>query len=130
MPIRYEIRIADRLVVSTAEGLVTNADFVEHQSQLARDRVFDPSFDHLFDLRSVEGMKVSSSQIRRTAEARLFSEASKRAVVAPQDVVFGSVRMYQAYRDATPGQIRLFRDYSDALEWLGLSESAPENGTA
>jgi hypothetical protein len=58
----------------------------------------------------------------------IFSPTSRRAMLAPIDVIFGIGRMFQMLRQARGETgIRVFRDREAAMRWLETGEEpAPE----
>ncbi|THB77090.1 MAG: hypothetical protein D6B25_07895 [Desulfobulbaceae bacterium] len=49
----------------------------------------------------------------------LFREPCRAAVVAPNDLAFGTCRMLQAYRSDSITSFQVFRDYQSAADWMG-----------
>jgi hypothetical protein len=125
MPVQYLIDKQHRLVITSAWGLVTFAEYKLHQDQLIADPEFSPTFNHLVDSTRVNAIDLSTNEIRTITGRSVFSPASKRAVIAPNPAYFGLARMAEAYHSMadTPSEIRVFSDLSSALKWLGLSES-------
>ena len=119
MPIFTEVIKSRRLVVTSAEGFLTLKELAEKQEALLTHPDFDPIFDHLFDLSgitNVEDLKVS--ELQRLASVRIFSESSRRAIIAPGDLVFGFSRMYEVFSNSTEFNYSVFRNREDALKWL------------
>lgn len=114
-----------RLVVTRASGVLRPEDLGENRASLLADPAFDPSYDHLFDLREVEGIAFPTEDVEKATWVRAFSETSRRAVVAPHDLSFGLARMYQSHRFDLSAGIRVFREVDRALEWLELEPGAP-----
>jgi hypothetical protein len=52
------------------------------------------------------------------ARNRIFGETSRTAIVAPEDVAFGSSRAFQAY--SASHVVMVFRDLEEARRWLDL----------
>jgi hypothetical protein len=67
MTVRHSIDKQRRLVVSTAEGLVTFDDVRGHQDRMLADPDFDASFDQLFDATSATKVDLSADEIRTLA---------------------------------------------------------------
>ncbi len=61
-----------------------------------------------------------AAEMPRIAVHYIFSEKSRRAIVAETDIKFGMARMYEMYGEADPTQIEVFRDMAEARRWLGL----------
>ncbi len=125
MPATYVIDLARRLVISTGTGTVNDGDFRMHHQQLRHDPDFDPTFDQLTDFTGVTKVDVTTETVRVIASDHIFSERSRRAVVAPTSQVFGLARMFQSYRELSGGKegIEIFRDREQALRWLEAPRS-------
>lgn len=123
MPIESRFDSERNLLITAAEGPLTADDVRSHQSTLASNPDFDPDADHLFDLSRVTDFDVGPGRIRDIASVAIFSKASRRAVVAPEDVLFGLSRMYTGYRDAAAENLRVFRTLEEALAWLEDTET-------
>jgi hypothetical protein len=123
MPADYRIDLEKRRVWSHATGDLSYEAITDHMSRLAKDPLFDPLFSQILDFRDVTIVGLTSEEVVRLAEIRVFSPQSKRAFVAPGPLKYGMARMYEALR-ATKGDdhIRVFTDYDEALEWLDLEE--------
>lgn len=65
----------------------------------------------------------TSEQIRQIAEhaKRKWTQPSKVAYIATDDLAFGLLRMFEIYRDDGSGQFQtmVFRNEADALAWFG-----------
>lgn len=128
MPITYQLKPDERLVILTHVGAVSDDEFLSFYKALYKDTRFDKSFNLLVDLRQAE------SSVRSTAVLREFSQfvqqqfvntttRTKVAVVASEDISFGLARMYEVLSDAVPWEFVVFRTAKAALAWLGLSEN-------
>ncbi len=125
MPLKSVVIDEARLVVTQVSGVLRLPDLEENQASLLADPDFDPSFDHLFDLRGAEALNFPSEDVEQATRFRAFSETSRRAVVAPHDLSFGLARMYQSHRIDLSHGIRVFREVDGALEWLDRDPEAP-----
>lgn len=124
MPASYRIDKQHRLIVSTASGVLTLDDMLQHQQQLLQDNDFDPSFSQLIDLDDVTQVAVATDDVRRIAEKSVFVPGTRRALVAQKsDVAFGLSRMFETLRNLKGDQgVRVFRDREQALAWLFAKE--------
>ena len=119
MKVRYSIDKQRRLILSTAEGLITVADIRDHQDRLLADPDFDPSFDQLIDTTPMTRFDVSADEARVLALRRVFSSESRRAFVATEPHIFGLGRMMEIYREGLEyADVRVFYSMYEALEWL------------
>jgi len=125
MPVRYTIYKEQRLVMSVGDGRLTFAQVKEHQDRLLRDPDFDPSFNQLADFSTTTVFDLSAEEARQIANRKVFSQTSKRAVVAKQPVIFGMARLMQAYHELhSATEINVFSDRDEAAEWLGLPKGS------
>lgn len=124
MAVRSYICKAQRLVVTIEEGRVTFGDMLANQHRLRSDPDFVPEFNQLTDATLATETDLSSSNISKLYERRLFSRSSRRAVVAPTPFAYGMARMLQTYIELSdnPLSVEVFPDRTSALKWLGVSQ--------
>ena len=120
MPLTLRVDPKLKTVFATSEGVVTYDDVRAAQSQLLSDPAFEPSFQHLFDLRGASKLAVSYQEMRSIVEFAPFGKGARRAFVANRDGVFGVARMAQMLLDSGISDVRVFRNISEARSWLGL----------
>jgi hypothetical protein len=119
MPYFYKIDKERRIVLSTASGTFSLADFRAHQEKLSKDHDFDPTYSQIADFTHVVRFDVSSAGIRQMAEHSVFHQSARRAVIAPDDLIYGSSRMYQTFREGLGATgIGVFRTLEEALNWV------------
>ena len=112
-------------MVSVADGHLTFAQIKEHQDRLVGDPDFDASFDQLADFTATTVFDVSVEEAKQIANRKIFSQTSKRAIVAGQPVIFGMSRLMQAYHELhSSTQINVFSDRHAAVKWLGIAEGS------
>jgi hypothetical protein len=117
MPTFFNIDKERKLVLSTGSGVVTMADAMAHQAGLLNDPDFDPSFSQLLDLTQVESFHVTIGDVRKLAQAKVFSPDSRRAILVNNDYAFGAARVFESLRGMSGEKgIRVFRDLDEALE--------------
>jgi hypothetical protein len=118
---RFSIDVERRLVTSVAEGVLDFAAVTEHMRGLLADPHFDPTFNQLADFSQVTEVRLSADEIQTLAARKVFAAGSRRAGVAPDDLVYAIGRMYDAYRRLSGGKEegRVFRTRAEALQWLG-----------
>lgn len=120
MPASYRVDAEQKMIFSTATGAVTDADLRAHQKSLLADPGFDPGFSQIWDFQGVEEVQVSNGTLKELAASRSFSAESRRAVVAPRDLVFGMARMFEMLHQQAPEAFRVFRTSEEARAWLAL----------
>lgn len=119
MPEFYKIDKERRLVLTTGSGVFTLADAVSHMDKLSKDPDFDPSFSQIVDFTQVTRIELSGDDIRRLAQRTIFSQHSRRAFIAPDEVAFGIGRMFETLRSLEGEKgIRIFRSLEEALDWV------------
>jgi hypothetical protein len=128
MPITYQIRTDEKLLIFSHSGVVKDDEFLSFYKTLYEDNRFDKSFNTLVDLRRAESVVRSAAALNAFAEyvQQQYANITARpkvAVVAPKDVSFGLARMYAAFSETVPWEFIVFRDAGAALAWLGLPES-------
>ena len=130
MPFFIRIEKERRLVMSTAHGVFTLADALEHQKQLQSDPDFDPSFSQLADFTQITKIDLAADEVRLLAHRSIFSPEARRAFVVKGDLAFGLARLFEILRETMGEQgIGVFRNLDDALEWaLAARPSAQADG--
>ena len=78
----------------------------------------DDGHRRLWDL--TKGFSVTSNDIRQIAEygKQVWPHPSKVAYVASDDLAFGLLRMFEAYREGDGYQTRIFRTEDEAITWF------------
>jgi hypothetical protein len=125
----YIIDRQRRLVITVGEGLVTFADVDGHQNNLIADPEFDPTFDQIGDLSRVTEFALSPDEVRIVAARHVFAPGSRRVGIAPGDLPFAMLRMFETYREIFgSGEItQVFRTREEALAWF---HDHPKRATA
>ena len=119
MPVITEILSSRRLVVSRAIGVLVLDELADRQMKLLDHPEFDPSYDHLFDMSGVTGVEdIRTSELESFALVRIFSYTSRRAIVAPEDLVYGYARMYEVFSHSSEDNLAVFRNEDEAMAWL------------
>jgi hypothetical protein len=119
VPFTYQIDAERHLVLTTASGVVTAEEILDHQKRLVNDPAFDPHFSQLVDLTQATRTDVHAHHVRAFAAKSVFTRDSRRAFVAGGPVAFGLARMYELMRE-TSGEIgiQVFDTREKALRWL------------
>jgi hypothetical protein len=129
VPIAYRIDHQKRIVLARAYGLFTPGDVFEYQ-QTAWAAPEVGGYDELVDITDVTDVSLPSAQgIQEIASvaARMdvAAAASRFAIVAPTDLVYGLGRMFKVYREADgrgSKEVGVFRTLEEALIFLGLTQ--------
>jgi len=99
VPANYVIDPKQRLVLSSGEGTLTLEECLAHQRALRADPNFRPDFSQIMDLSAVDHIALTGADIRKMAEASLFSPWARRIIVAPTAAGFGLARMFAMIRE-------------------------------
>ncbi len=124
MPITYRIDLELGAVFTTITGVLTDEEMIRHKEQLVKDPDFRPDLKQLSDVRGIESLDVTPEGVRHFAvmdkeHASRLGE-HRLAIVASEDAVFGTARMYQMFTEQNVEHVQVFRDMETAREWLGL----------
>lgn len=110
-----------RLVRTRYHGEVWDADLKTAHEELSSAGQLGEGWRQLIDLGDVTGGDLPSAAVAHFARMLpIFQPSSRRAIVAPHDVLYGMARMYAARRRASAGEVRVFRVRSEALRWLDV----------
>ena len=104
MPRNFTINNVQRIVVSRYAGVMTYRDVIRQWAEIRIHPEYDPSFNYVTDLTGVTEYKITSDEIHQLVNIHdPFGPTSKRIVVAPTDLLFGMVRMYEMSGQLHPG---------------------------
>lgn len=129
MPVSLTIDTERKLTITTGEGVVTDADFIDARRQLIERPDFDPSFDRIWDFQRVTEARVTEEVIARlVAESPNADDPIRRAVVIsgraePMKATLHFIgRTRQANR-----RIAAFPSLASAEQWIlsARTESLP-----
>ena len=120
MPISYRIDAERSLVVTTAQGVLTDGDILTMKRQLSADPGFKEGMRELSDVRSITDLQVTPAGVQKMAglDSIATPDDYKLAIVVGENVVFGMARMYQSLTERNLPHIQVFRDYDAAVSWL------------
>jgi hypothetical protein len=122
MPISYRIDPERNLVLTTASGILTDDDVLQHKAHLVQDPAFQPGMKELSDIRGIDRLEVTPAGVRAMVQqderdgARVASH--QLALVLSKDVAYGMARMYQTLAESKMGSVGVFRDAAEAIAWL------------
>ena len=120
MAVTLDLDSVEGVSIGIAHGSLTLAEIKESAATMWRF-VGGSEIRMLWDLRDAQ-FDLTSTEVRELADfARmLVSGATVRtAFVAPRDLEFGLLRMFEVLREGKGVQTSVFRDKERALEWLG-----------
>lgn len=107
MPASYVIDVPNGVVLSTAHGVLTDAEMLDHQTRLRSDRFFRPDLDQIFDFTNVEQADLSAAMVQRLADRNPFGGGSRRVFVVRTPVMLGMMRMYQMLAELDGDMLRV-----------------------
>ena len=120
MPAEYKIDKTLGVVFSLAHGIINDHDAYSHQKKLRNDHDFDPRFNQLADFTKLTHADISTEAIHHLADRNPFGLGSKRAFVAPSDLMYGLSRMFQVLTNHHQNKLIVFRDMHEARKYLSL----------
>ena len=126
MSVKYVIDKERRLVIMTASGQASFADFRSQQSRLLSDPNFKKEFNLLLDGTAITELLLSRSELSALVSGSAFSARSKRAIVASNPAIFGLGQVAAALLEvfqAAPN-VALFRGLAAAYQWLGITHKS------
>jgi hypothetical protein len=127
MPVVYEIDKARGLIRTRCLGHVTFEEVIGHFPTLAQDPECPPRLDVLLDLSEMTSLpdapklREVSAEIGKVRDRVRFGAC---AIVAPRDVLFGMLRMFEVYAEERFDATRVFREVAEAEAWL-LEQHSP-----
>jgi hypothetical protein len=123
MPVQVAVDRGRKLVITSYSGEVSDADVASQISEIKRSAPYDPDYRAITDFTAVTQFNISTNQIREVAETQSPLAESKRVMVAPSDVAYGTSRMFQALAWHTRPNITVVRTLPEAYQVLGIAEN-------
>jgi hypothetical protein len=129
MPIEYRIDHDRRVIIAKGKGAFTSEDMFRYQHE-AWSQPGVAGYNELVDMSDVtEIVDPSMEDIRRLVELSASMDPpdshARFAIAAPNKLMFGLGRMYEAYRELEPKStkvVRVFKTVREAMDFLGLEE--------
>ncbi len=121
MPVTYEIDKTRNIIRTRCTGDVKFEEVVGHFKDLVRDPVCPPHLHVLLDLTELTSVPTSEQLTRvsdeiRTASAKVRFDAC--AIAVSSELIFGMMRMFEAFAEENFGATRTFRGLEEAERWL------------
>jgi len=122
MPIEEKIVDNGLGYIMSGHGIVTGQDIIRVNELTSTDEQHQKYIYWLYDFSEINDLKVSSEEIMIVANQDL-EEAKKKpdmvgAVVAPKDLIYGLVRMWEIYSDNTGWNVMVLRSRDEAETWI------------
>jgi hypothetical protein len=125
--VEFRIDVNQRLVVCTFSGDNSEEEIIGLASRIRSHHDFDPSFSEIVDCSGVSPNRLSTAAIERISRRpSIFSPTSTHVIVAPQDHIFGLVRMAQALADRIVPNVVVVRTMDEARQVLKLEKSGTD----
>jgi hypothetical protein len=118
-------RFEGHFLFTDIEGETTYDDVRVYLDKLVVDPGFRPGMTGLIDCRRVKSLfsifdlRKTAADIKKRPEMQVPARA---AVLATSNLIYGLLRMYEAFNDGNPSQIRVFRKSEEALAWLSSGD--------
>jgi hypothetical protein len=128
MPVIYTIYPARNLIHTRCFGDVTLEEVTEHFRELERDPNRPDRLNVLLDLSEMtsvpeaQQVRAASYQVEKILRLVQFQAV---AIVACNDVLFGMMRMFEAFAHEYFTVTQVFRETAEAKAWLASHESKP-----
>ena len=120
MPVAFDLDPQARLVRSRAWGVVDEAELMGHvvsMRSLFAGGTLDADWAQVADFSDCTSLEsLSSAGVRRLAENNPWPVGAVRVFIAPQELIFGLVRMYQSLADLE--RMHVVRSMADARAWM------------
>ena len=121
LSLQLTIDAAQRVVIVTFAGEISDADLMGIGSGTKAHPLFDPSFAEIVDFSAVTGGSVSTFAVQTLARrTSIYESGSKHVVIAPQPHVFGLTRMFQVLAEKTRPNMVVVHTRDEACKCLGL----------
>ncbi|WP_121541711.1 hypothetical protein [Mariprofundus sp. EBB-1] len=118
MTISYTIDLGQQTVFSTFTGHVTNAEIIAHQNELRSDPKFNPDMFELMDCIGEVSVDHIVANVIGLVDRSPWGRVSRRAIIAPDPLIFGRSKIFQAYISHEHGNVSVFRGMNAARKWL------------
>jgi len=128
MPVKHDIDVKAKLLITTCEGVATDIEFIEalkkYQKKIQSDSAHS-GFNEVIDLTKVTNIKITLNGIKSISHLALKTDnknvRSKLAFIVNSKFAFSLVRLYKTYRSLDKKSnkaINIFNDEKDAFEWV------------
>ena len=121
MPVNFQYDKEKNILYCYCKGPATVEEFKSVMTTIISSTEYPPDLNTLWDVKGVDFSTVDKKFEEQLIFAREhFPErgASKIAIIAPDDLRYGMLRMYQALSGGLPQEVQVFRDNADGEKWL------------
>jgi hypothetical protein len=124
MAVQLTIEVDRKVVICSFTGEISDADILSVRSLINSHPDFNADFSEILDFSSVTAANLSTPAIQLVSERPSnFKAASRHAVVAPQDFLFGLACMSQVFAESTRPNAAVVRSIAEARKVLGLADA-------
>lgn len=123
MPVELKYLDGGKGAIAVMSGHVTGDELIAANREVfSRDLAAEPYLYSLVDCDNIEGLNVSTLQLREVAQIDL--SASKNltnyvvAIYAKNDLPFALARMWQVFVEQAGWETRVFRSRPEAVAWV------------
>lgn len=119
MSLTIDLESIDGICIGIAEGALTLDEIKQSAATMWR-LAEGPDIRMLWDLRKANfDLEVAQvSDLADTVKLMIASGESRIAFVVTEDLEFGLIRMYEAFRHSDTSRTSVFRDRDKAIAWL------------
>jgi hypothetical protein len=119
----YEIVPRENYLLVTTSGPVDTDDYAECLDAIFNHPDWRPGYAYIFDHTLLDASKLKREDVDRISEIARTRRGKygvgKSAVVAPNDVEYGIIRMVMVYaEDGDRIPTNVFRTLDEAVDWL------------
>lgn len=122
MPITTHRNASRDLTIFTCKGDLSFVEIVEVIKRFYEGTIAPPTKNVLWDARDARVASLTPIQVTRISELSVeyskLREGGKTALVAPQDVVFDTARIFEAETMDAKWDVTVFRNINEAMVWI------------
>ena len=128
MSVKHYIDTSSQIIITTWDGDAVDIDFIEAIQKYQKDIQANTEYKHyneLVNFSNTKSIKLTTEGIMSLGKIAASTDQSENAkklgFVVRNNLAFGLVRMYQAYRSFEKNsnkEIRVFKSEKDALDWV------------
>lgn len=127
LPFDYVIDKDRRLIITTAEGVVTAAEVKSKLDRLFSDPDFDPRLNELIDATRVTKMYVPVTDVFESLNRYILAMKSRAAWVVTESGKWTMLAHMFAVWMSLHGECKVFHDVPSALLWIAdASQKGPD----
>jgi hypothetical protein len=122
MTVSYTINLEQKVVFTQVDGVVDGIQLREHQDRLGDDFDFKADMYELMDCSGITNVKMKTINNSQLAKSSPWGSDAKRAIVVPNLLIFGLLRIFQTVMSDEHGKISIFYNSASATAWLDIKK--------